>query len=142
MRRLIVPALLLSLAAPAAAGTTPESELGRVAHAMGDPASQHAMARAIGAMAEAVLDLPLAPIMAPIAQAAGEDPRTIDPDATLRRMSPAAGDVPRLIERQLPAAMGAMAGMSGAAAALLPQLRAAVDRVRDAMPATELAELP
>jgi hypothetical protein len=53
-------------------------------------------------------------------------------------MSPGAGDVSRQIERQLPRAMGAMAGMSGALAGMLPQLREAAERMRDALP----AELP
>ena len=50
-----------------------------------------------------------------------------DPDATLRKMSPGAGEVSRQIERQLPRAMGAMAGMSGALAGMIPQLREAAD---------------
>ena len=137
MRRLILALPLLALAAPAAAQDT-EADLDHMARTMGDPARQEALARAIGAMAEVLLDMPLAPIIAPIAEAAGEDPRAVDPDATLRKMSPAAGEVPRQIERQLPRAMGAMAGMSGALAGMLPQIREAAERMRDALP----AELP
>jgi hypothetical protein len=145
MRRLILALPLLALAAPAIAqDTTGDTEAGldAMARTMGDPARQEAMARALGAMAEVLLDLPLAPIMGPLAEAAGEDSRAIDPDATLRKMSPAAGAVPRQIERQLPRAMGAMAGMSGALAGMLPQLRDAAERMRDALPARDLAELP
>ena len=141
MRRLILSLPLLALAAPAMAqntGTNTEADLDRMARAMGDPARQQAMAGALGAMAEVLLDIPLAPIIGPLAEAAGEDPRRVDPDATLRKMSPAAGEVPRQIERQLPRAMGAMAGMSGALAGMLPQLREAAERMRDALP----AELP
>lgn len=137
MRRLILAAALLPLAAPAAASET-ERDLDHIARTLGDPVRQEALARAMGAMAEVLLDLPLAPIIGPLAEAAGEDPRRVDPDATLRKMSPAAGEVPRQIERQLPRAMGAMAGMSGAFAGLLPQLREAAERMRDALP----AELP
>lgn len=139
MRRLTLAFALLPLAAPAAASDT-ERDLDRVARTMADPVRQETLARTIGAMAEVLLDLPLAPIMAPLAEAAGEDPRTVDPDATLRKISPAAGDVPRQIERQLPRAMDAMAGMSGAFAALLPQLREAADRVRTALPPGDLLE--
>lgn len=145
MRHLILAVAMLPLAAPAlAAAEAPPTDpaLGRMTEALGDPARQQAMARAMGAMAEVLLDLPLAPIIAPLAEAAGEDPRRIDPDATLRKMSPGANDVPRQIERQLPRAMGAMAGMSSAFADLLPQLREAAERMRDALPAAGVADLP
>lgn len=141
MRRLIFAAALLPLAAPAMAGE-PEPALDHMAKTLGDPARQQALARAMGAMAEVLLDLPLAPIIGPLAEAAGEDPKSIDPDATLRKMSPAAGEVPGEIERQLPRAMGAMAGMSGAFAGMIPALREAAERMREALPAADLAELP
>lgn len=141
MRRLILAAALLPLAVPAAASET-ERDLDQMARTLGDPARQDAMARALGAMAEVLLDLPLAPIIGPLAEAAGEDSRRVDPDATLRKMSPAAGEVPRQIERQLPRAMGAMAGMSGAFGGMIPKLREAAERMRDALPAADLAELP
>ena len=134
MRRLILAAALLPLAAPAFAAQ-PEPELDHMAKALGDPARQEALARAVGAMAEVVLDMPLAPIMRPIAEAAGDNPRRVDPDATLRKISPGAADVPRQIERELPRAMGAMAGMSGAFADLIPQVRETVERLREALPA-------
>ena len=145
MRRLILTIGLAALAVPAsAAEPTPETgaELDRMARTMGDPARQVAMARAVGTMAEVILDLPLAPILGPLAEAAGEDPHSVDPDTTLRKVSPGAGDVPRQIERQLPRAMGAIAGMSGAFADLIPQLREVAERVREAMPSADLAELP
>jgi hypothetical protein len=133
MRRLILALPLLAIAAPAAAQDT-EANLDRMARTMGDPVRQEAMARALGTMAEVLLDLPLAPILGPLAEAAGEDPRSVDPDATLRKVSPGASDVPRQIERQLPRAMGAMAGMSGAIASTLPALREAAERMREALP--------
>ncbi|WP_133366059.1 hypothetical protein [Qipengyuania sediminis] len=138
MRRHLLAALALLLGAPAAAAAPPaaaEPELDSVAKTLADPARQQAMARAAGAMAQVLLDLPLAPIIGPLAEAAGEDPRKVDRDATLRKMAPGAADAPRQIERHLPRAMGAMAGMSGAIAALLPQLREAAERMRDALPA-------
>lgn len=145
MRRLILAAALLPLAAPAMAQDTAqdmEADLDHVARTLGDPARQEALASAMGAMAEVLLDLPLAPIVGPLAEAAGEvvgEPGgRIDPDATLRKMAPGAGAVPRQIERQLPRAMGTMAGMSGAFAGMIPQLREAAERIREALP----AELP
>lgn len=141
MRRLMFALPLLALAAPAVAQEE-EPRLDEMTRAMGDPVRQQAMARAMGAMAEVLLDLPLAPILGPLAEAAGEDRRRVDPDATLRKMSPSAGEVPRQIERQLPRAMGAMAGMSGALAGMLPQLREAAERMRDAIPEMDLADRP
>lgn len=137
MRRLILAAALLPLAAPAIAQDRvykTEDDLGHIARTMGDPARQDAMARAIGTMTEVLLDIPLAPIIGPIAEAAGADPRDVDRDATLRTMSPGAGDVSRQIERELPRAMGAMASMSGALARTIPAMRDAAHRVRDALP--------
>jgi hypothetical protein len=141
MRRLILAAALLPLAAPAAAQDV-EGDLDAMARTMGDPARQEALARALGAMSEVLLDFPLAPILGPLAEATGEDPRSVDPDATLRKVSPGASEVPRQIERQLPRAMGAMAGMSGAFAVMIPQLREMADRVRDALPEGYLTDQP
>ena len=137
MRSLILALPLLALSAPATAQDT-KADLDHMARTLGDPARQAALARAMGAMAEVILDLPLAPIVGPLAEAAGEDPRDIDSDATLRKMSPAAAEVPRQIERQLPRAMSAMSGMSGAFAGMIPVLREAAERMREALP----AELP
>ena len=139
MRRLVFAAALLPFAAPALASET-DRDLDQMARVLGDPARQEALAQAMGAMAEVLLDVPLAPIIGPLAEAAGEDPRRIDRDATLRKISPGAGAVPRQIERQLPRAMGAMAGMSGAFAGLIPQLRDIAERMREAMPRPDTAE--
>lgn len=145
MRRFIFALPLLALAAPAIAqDTVDDADRGieEMTRTMGDPIRQQALARAMGTMIDVVLDMPLAPIIGPLAEAAGEDPRRVDPDATLRKMSPAAGDVPRQIERQLPRAMGAIAGTGGALATVLPQLREAAERMRDALPSADLIELP
>lgn len=145
MRRLILALPLFALATPVLAQddmSDTGADLDHLARTMGDPARQQAMARAVGTMTEVLLDIPLAPIIGPIAEAAGEDPRDVDPDATLRKMSPGAGDVSRQIESELPRAMGAMASMSGAFAAMIPQLREVAERMRDALPALDLADRP
>lgn len=140
MRRLILALPLLAIASPALAQSDADAGLDRMAKTLADPARQQALARAVGTMTDVLLDIPLAPILGPLAEAAGEDPRRIDRDATLRKMAPGAGDVSRQVERTLPRAMGAMAGMSTVFADLLPQLRDAAERMRDAMPAGDLAE--
>lgn len=140
MRRLILALPLLAIASPALAQSDADAGLDRMAKTLADPARQQALARAVGTMTDVLLDIPLAPILGPLAEAAGEDPRHIDRDATLRKMAPGAGDVSRQVERTLPRAMGAMAGMSTVFADLLPQLRDAAERMRDAMPAGDLAE--
>lgn len=143
MRRLILTLTLLALAAPVAAAEAPtEAGLDHMAKTLGDPARQESLAHAMAAMSEALLDIPLAPILAPLAEAAGEDPRRVDRDATLRKMAPGAGEVPRQIERQLPRAMAAMAGMSSAFADLIPQLRDMAERMREALPDDDLGRLP
>lgn len=140
MRRLILALPLLAIASPALAQSDADAGLDRMAKTLADPARQQALARAVGTMTDVLLDIPLAPILGPLAEAAGEDPRRIDRDATLRKMAPGAGDVSRQVERTLPRAMGAMAGMSTVFADLLPQLRDAAERMRDAMPMGELAQ--
>ena len=139
MRRLILALPLLAIASPALAQSDADAGLDRMAKTLGDPARQQALARAVGTMTDVLLDIPLAPILGPLAEAAGEDPRRIDRDATLRKMTPGAGDVSRQVETALPRAMGAMAGMSTVFADLLPQLRDAAERMRDVMPAGDLA---
>lgn len=147
MRRLFVALPLLAIATPAIAADAPaDPGLDRMAKTLADPERQQALARAMGAMTDVLLDIPLAPILGPLAEAAGEDPRSVDRDATLRKMAPGAGTVSRQVERAMPKAMGAMAGMSTVFADLLPQLREAADRMRDALPtelaANDLADLP
>lgn len=133
MRRFILAASLLPLSAPASAAMDNDAA-DRTLEALGDPARQEALAKSLGVMAEVMLDLPLAPFLAPLAEAAGEKADAIDPDTTLRSMAPGASDIPRQIEKELPRAMGALAGMGGAIEALLPQLRAMAGQVRDALP--------
>ena len=130
----------LALAAPAAAQDydapppPPGAVADHIAHTLGDPARQQALARSLETMSDVILDMPLAPIARPLAEAAGQDPRSVDPDMTLRQMAPGAGAVSGAIRHDLPRAMDQMARMSDAIARLTPALQAAAREFADALP--------
>ncbi len=135
MRTVILSAALVAIAAPvpALAQDATERAAARTADTLRDPVLQERMADGMAAASEALLDVPLAPLARAVAEAAGEDPRTVDPDMTLRQVSPGASDVPAEIHEKLPRMMGAMAGMAGGMAAMMPALREMAERMRDAV---------
>ena len=144
MRRLILASLPFALlATPAAAQDVPTDEdaIERLEETLSDPVRQQELAGTARVLGEILLDLPLAPILQPLADVAGEiadeDIEPVDPDATLRRMVPDASDMPERIEEALPRAMDRLAGASGAFADLLPALRDMADRLREAIPERE-----
>ena len=133
---LAAPALaLVSAAAPAAA--KPDTATSRLAEKMRDPANQAAVAGAVAAASEAILDIPLEPL-ARAAEAMG-DRRTARRmrGARLRDVAPEAEDMPRELAYKLPAMMGAMGGMAEAMEEMAPALKAMARemgaRVSDAM---------
>lgn len=136
MRTVIAAVTLLALAAPLPAfaqDSDIEATTADIEAKLGDPAVQGAMAEGMAAASEALLDLPLAPMMKAIAKAAGEDPEAVDPDMTLRRASPEAEGVPDQVRERLPAMMGAMAGMAGGMGAMVPALKDMAARMAAAM---------
>jgi hypothetical protein len=137
MRSLIVAVSLAALAAPlpALAQDVSDTEIAsaEIERTLGDPATQDAMADGIAAASEALLDVPLAPMARAVARAAGEDPRYVDPDMTLRGVSPDTQDLPKRVRAELPRMMGAMAGMAGGIGAMVPALREMADRMREAV---------
>ena len=149
MRRFMLAAglPLAMLAVPVAAqdesDESGEERVERFAETLSDPARQEQFALTARALTEVLLDLPLAPLLQPLADAAGEiadeEIEPIDPDATLRRMAPSAADMPERIEEELPRAMDRLAGASEAFADLLPALREMRERLKDALP-PELSE--
>lgn len=120
---LAAPALALAFAASPAAAK-PDSATSRMAEKMRDPATQQAMATAVAAVSEAMLDMPLEPL-ARAAEAMG-DRRTARKmrGARLRDVSPEAEDMPRELSRKLPAMMGAMGGMAATMEEMAPALKA------------------
>ena len=119
-----------------------ETPLESLSQRLSDPRTQSEVAATVAVLSEILLDMPLAPLIEPLARAtadAADVPRRpVDPDLTLRRMSPRAGDVTARVARELPRAMDRMADASDGLAAFLPVLRDAVrtleDRVESALP--------
>lgn len=101
---------------------------------LADPARQQALAQTLSTLSHVLLDLPLAPLARAAAQAAGEDPDAVDPQLTLRQMSPDAERVPGELADRVPQMMGAMAGMAEGMQAMLPALRQMADRMEEAFP--------
>jgi hypothetical protein len=134
MRAPTLLATVAVLAAPVPAlAQDAEGTAAEVERKLGDPATQAAVAEGMAAASEALLDIPLAPLARAVAKAAGEDPERVDPDMTLRRVTPEADDVPERVREELPRVMGAMSGMAGSVGAMVPALREMAERMREAM---------
>ena len=135
MRTIALAAVLVAFVAPvpALAQDRTEEDAARVADTLRDPALQESLANGMAAASEALLDVPLAPLARAVAEASGEDPDDVDPDLTLRRVSPETQDVPAEIHDRLPRVMGAMAGMAGGVSAMIPALREVAERMKDAV---------
>ncbi len=145
---LALPAALV--AAPAAAqdggsdGVETERTLESLADTLSDPRTQGEIAATVAVLSEVLLDLPLAPLLEPLAEAGADiadvPRKPVDPDLTLRRMSPGAGDIAARLPAELPRAMDRMAGMSEGFAAMIPALKDAVRRIADALPQDALRD--
>lgn len=96
---------------------------------LADPAVQDELSATVAVLGEILLDMPLAPIVEPMAEIAGRGPGSVDPDLTLRKMRPEASDVPARVARDLPRAMGAMASMADSLEAMRPALREMAERL-------------
>lgn len=135
---LAAPALALTFAAAAAPALAREGDTARMAEKMRDPANQRAMAAAVAAASEAMLDIPLEPI-ARMAEAMG-DRRTARQmrGATVGDYAgPDARYEAREMSRKLPAMMGAAGGMAAEMERMTPALKAMAKemgaRMKDAM---------
>ena len=123
--RILLVAPALALVAAACPAIARDDSTHRVTEQMRNPATQQAMAHAIAAMSEAMLDMPLEPF-ARMADAMG-DHRTAREmhGATVGDYAgPEARDMPREMTRKVPAMMGAMGGMAAAAEEMAPALKA------------------
>ena len=123
--RILLVAPALALVASASPAIARDDSTHRVTEQMRSPETQQAMAHAIAAMSEAMLDMPLEPF-ARMADAMG-DHRTAREmhGATVGDYAgPEARDLPREMSRKVPAMMGAMGGMAAAAEEMAPALKA------------------
>ncbi|MXO75150.1 hypothetical protein GRI40_07970 [Altererythrobacter aerius] len=138
----ITAAVTLAVLSTSVAAQDTEATAAEIEQTLRDPAMQDAVAGGVAAAAEAMLDVPLAPLARAAAEAAGEDPRDVDPDMTLRRTSPGAEDIPAKVRESLPRMMGAVAGMAGGVGAMMPALREMADRMREAVDRAASATVP
>ena len=145
MRALIIAAATLAVATPLPAfaqDVEGDFEEPRLSEKLADPALQQGIAESVAVMTEVMLDIPLAPIMEAMAEAVGEDPGKVDPDMTLRKVSPGADRLPSEVADKLPRAMGAMAGMAGGMEKMMPALRQMAERMKDVMADVDLPPPP
>lgn len=120
---LAVPALALVLAASPAMARDDAAR--RITDQMRNPATQQAMARAMAAMSEAMLNIPLEPFARAVDAMGDHQTAREMRGATLGDMAgPDARHVPRELSRKVPAMMGAMGGMADAAVEMAPALKA------------------
>lgn len=140
MRKLTLAAAALVAAAPLPVlaqdpgpGHSVEDSAARISEKLSDPHAQERMSQSLAVMSEVLLDLPLAPFLRGMAEMAGEDPAAVDPDLTLRRMSPEAERVPDEIVDKLPRMMGAAANMAEGFGAMMPALREMAVRMEQAI---------
>jgi hypothetical protein len=133
MRALLLASVAcLAIPMPALAQDA-EGDARRVADELNDPVRQAQVAAVAEAMAGAMLDLPVAPMLRAAKQIAGEDPDEVDPDLRVGDVvDPEVAEAPREIAAKLPVMMGAMASMTAALEEMLPRLAEIGQRAREA----------
>lgn len=136
MRPVLVAILLSSLTSPAIAAE-PESqrEVEKLADTLNDPATQAAVAASINGVVSAVLDIRIDGMAKAIEAANGRRTSTHLHDKTVRDL--ATRDDPafeRRLQSDARQAVGAAGGLASAMAVMLPELREAVRKMKDALP--------
>ena len=118
-------AAVLGAVALSATPALAKSDVAEVARQMRDPQMQGAMAAAVRAMSDAMLDMKIAPLLKAAEAIRGPDrARDVDPDARLRDYAgDRAEEMPEQLSRRLPAMMGAMGGMAEAVEEMTPALK-------------------
>ncbi len=127
--RSLMSAAILGTLALAPVPVLAKSDVGQVAKQMRDPQTQVAVAAAVRAMSDAMLDLRIAPLLDAVETA--RDPLRdrsrydrVDPDTRLRDYAGRdAEEMPERLSRRLPAMMGAMGGMADAVEQMRPVLK-------------------
>jgi hypothetical protein len=136
---LIVSVLALSLVPLSAqAKDYNEPALGEAAEELSDPVRQEQVGAIAGAMIEAVMRMPVGPMLRAAAEMGGEDPDGIDPETTVAdKVGDRAADAPREVAEKLPQMMGMMASMAGVLDGMIPQLREMAQTMRRELPQDE-----
>ena len=130
--RLILPAVAAACMRLPVPALAQESETGRMAEELSDPARQEQFAVMAETVADVLLSMPAAPMLRAAATVAGEDPEDIDPDLRVGDLvGPEAADAPREFAHRLPQMMGAMAALAATLEDMVPLMR---ERMRDALP--------
>jgi hypothetical protein len=129
---LMASAALIVLPVPAFAQDA-RADAHQLQRQLHDPATQAVAQAATEAMAGAVLDTPIAPLLRATRELSGEDPRDVSPDLRLGDLlPPEAADAPHRFARELPRTMNAMADMSDAIADLTARFAAIGEAARAA----------
>jgi len=127
--RFLMSAAVLGTLALASVPALAKSDVAQVAKQMRDPQMQGAVAAAVRAMSDAMLDMKIAPLLEavetvrdPLRDRSGYD--RVDPDTRLRDYAGRdAEEMPERLSRRLPAMMGAMGGMAEAVEEMRPALK-------------------
>ncbi len=127
--RFLMSAAVLGTVALAPLPAFAKSDTAEIAKQMRDPQMQGAMAAAVRAASDAMLDIRIAPLLDAVETA--RDPLRdrsrrdrVDPDTRLRDYAGRdAEEMPEKLSRRLPALMGAMGGMAEAVEEMKPALK-------------------
>lgn len=134
-RRLLSTVSLAALALAPLPAIARDDTASDVAKQLSDPGNQVAATVALTALSEALLDVRIEPLRRALGAIGSDRADDLPPDARLRDLAgPGARDLPGDIGRTVPKTMGAAAGMAGAVGEMLPELQAAIDRMKNALP--------
>jgi hypothetical protein len=130
--RIVLPAVAAACVLLPVPALAEDSEAGRMAEELSDPARQEQLAVMAETVADVLLSMPAAPMLRAAATIAGEDAEDIDPDLRVGDLvGPEAADAPREFAHRLPQMMGAMAALAATLEDMVPLMR---ERMRDALP--------
>jgi hypothetical protein len=108
---------------------------GDTAEKLSDPQLQLAVAAALAAMSQSILDMNVEPFARAMRAMGDEDARDLPPDARLGDLAgPGAQRLPGEVARKVPRAMGSAAEMAGAVEGMIPELERTARRLKDAIP--------
>jgi hypothetical protein len=131
----LVPVCLAGLVLAPLPAIAHEREQPDVAKRLSDPSTQVAVTVALTALSEALLNMSIEPFRKAMTAAGDHAAADLPKDARLRDLAgPAADKLPGEIGRRVPQAMGAAAGMAGAAQDMIPEITAMLDRMKKALP--------